>query len=1032
MKKTKLTRSLLAAVSVVALSAVMYGCVHSGSDSAEPDPPPPPPMDSDGDGVPDADDAFPNDPAESADSDGDGVGDNADAFPMDATETMDSDGDGVGDNADPDDDNDGVADVHDGMPLNPMETKDSDGDGIGDNADLDDDNDGVPDTEDWAPNDATESADSDGDGVGDNADAFPMNAAETMDSDGDGVGDNADWAPMDAAETMDSDGDGVGDNADAFPMDATETMDSDGDGIGDNADPHNVANDRDNDGVADADDAFPDDPTETMDSDGDGIGDNADPHNVANDRDNDGVADIADAFPDDPTETRDSDDDGVGNNADVFPLDPTESMDSDMDGVGDNADAFPMDAAETMDSDGDGVGDNADVFPMNAAETMDSDGDGVGDNADAFPMDAAETMDSDGDGVGDNADWAPMDAAETMDSDGDGVGDNADAFPMDPAETMDSDGDGIGDNADPHNVANDRDNDGVADVADEFPDDPTETRDSDGDGVGNNADAFPFNAAETMDSDGDGVGDNADAFPDDPDETADSDGDGVGDNADAFPGLDDQRSLKLLQVANAYGIMDNPATADVNERQQHNTAVNQEIAQAAADGTYEADDPGGAGTVANNSQAATSVEEYVNTGGGDPGADDTGTRWPYDGDYANNPGGEGEGLLTVVVDIGGTDYMTIRDNPNTTTVDETNFTKESGLGQFPEAVEISVDTDTNTNNVLDAGDVKTRILVFTDKEQATAPKAGSNVSISNVAAVASRINLTDAATDLSDANVASYDHDGDGENPLTTAAVVCPEGVSCTFTIEGGKVTAISGYLVNASGAIPAVASMDDDTYLAFGVWMQETLVDGTNTYLFGAFADGGSAYDNTGGAVAPIVGTATYNGSAAGVKSTASAVDYFSGDATLTANFGEPGTADDPAAADDEMGSVTGMIHNIMVGGEAMDGAIYLDAVDDVEATDGIQSISETGTFDGRARMGAATTNPLTGAVTYPFNGTWQGTFYNQVAEDADTTALEATMPPMSAAGTFGVTMGDDATTMDVDETTSYVGAFGAHRDDN
>ena len=37
MKKTKLTRSLLAAVSVVALSAVMYGCVHNGGDDpAEP------------------------------------------------------------------------------------------------------------------------------------------------------------------------------------------------------------------------------------------------------------------------------------------------------------------------------------------------------------------------------------------------------------------------------------------------------------------------------------------------------------------------------------------------------------------------------------------------------------------------------------------------------------------------------------------------------------------------------------------------------------------------------------------------------------------------------------------------------------------------------------------------------------------------------------------------------------------------------------------------------------------------------------
>ena len=87
MKKTKVTRSLLAACSIVALSAVMYGCVHDGDD---PPPVDPATVDSDGDGVTDANDAFPNDATETADADGDGVGDNADAFPNDATETADS------------------------------------------------------------------------------------------------------------------------------------------------------------------------------------------------------------------------------------------------------------------------------------------------------------------------------------------------------------------------------------------------------------------------------------------------------------------------------------------------------------------------------------------------------------------------------------------------------------------------------------------------------------------------------------------------------------------------------------------------------------------------------------------------------------------------------------------------------------------------------------------------------------------------------------------------------------------------------
>ncbi len=57
-------------------------------------------IDSDGDGVPDAQDAFPNDPSESIDSDGDGMGDNSDAFPNDPNESVDTDGDSIGDNSD--------------------------------------------------------------------------------------------------------------------------------------------------------------------------------------------------------------------------------------------------------------------------------------------------------------------------------------------------------------------------------------------------------------------------------------------------------------------------------------------------------------------------------------------------------------------------------------------------------------------------------------------------------------------------------------------------------------------------------------------------------------------------------------------------------------------------------------------------------------------------------------------------------------------------------------------------------------------
>ena len=148
------------------------------------------------------------------DRDGDGVPDEEDAFPDDADEWLDSDFDGIGNNADVDDDNDGVEDDKDIFPLDPTEWADCEGDGIGDNSDPDDDNDGVDDVVDSFPRDATEWADADSDGLGDNAD---------RDDDNDGVKDALDIFPNNSAEWADSDSDGVGDQADLFPFDANRT-----------------------------------------------------------------------------------------------------------------------------------------------------------------------------------------------------------------------------------------------------------------------------------------------------------------------------------------------------------------------------------------------------------------------------------------------------------------------------------------------------------------------------------------------------------------------------------------------------------------------------------------------------------------------------------------------------------------------------------------------------------------------------------------------------------------------------------------
>lgn len=92
-----------------------------------------------------------------------------------------------------DSDGDGIPDSEDAFPDDPDEWLDTDGDGIGNNADTDDDGDGVSDAEDAFPLDPTESVDTDGDGVGDNSDAFPTDPAASVDADGDGLPDA--WNP---------------------------------------------------------------------------------------------------------------------------------------------------------------------------------------------------------------------------------------------------------------------------------------------------------------------------------------------------------------------------------------------------------------------------------------------------------------------------------------------------------------------------------------------------------------------------------------------------------------------------------------------------------------------------------------------------------------------------------------------------------------------------------------------------------------------------------------------------------------------
>ena len=182
------------------------------------------------------------------DIDGDGVPNSEDAFPEDPAESVDTDGDGIGDVADPDDDNNGILDIDEGMTPAPT-ASDTDGDGFDDGVDncpaifnpAQTNTDGLADGGDACD------ADDDEDGTPDNADRFPLNAAEQSDADSDGIGDTAD---------TDDDNDGI---SDIIEDGSGASIDHDNDGT-----PNREDTDSDNDGVLDNVDFDPYDDTITF------------------------------------------------------------------------------------------------------------------------------------------------------------------------------------------------------------------------------------------------------------------------------------------------------------------------------------------------------------------------------------------------------------------------------------------------------------------------------------------------------------------------------------------------------------------------------------------------------------------------------------------------------------------------------------------------------------------------------------------------------------------------------------------------
>ncbi len=393
------------------------------------------------------------------------------------------------------------------------------------------------------------------------------------------------------------------------------------------------------------------------------------------------------------------------------------------------------------------------------------------------------------------------------------------------------------------------------------------------------------------------------------------------------------------------------------------------------------------------------------------------------------------------------------DNPATTGDDEDesttptlSITVNDGTNDLmfrTEAVEADdgVDAAPKTATALDRGlgsiftsgyqieDGGTHAIVFTDKKQGADQvfevDAVTARYVEDEEITAAQITL---GTDKSGSTITGVTWaPGGTEAPLTGTLICVDEGCDIQVNADG-TVSMIDGYEFTGSrdavAGVEAAAAMQDDDYLVFGVWLQEDTngqTEGTPK-AFAAFANGGEPITDF-GIYLTLTGTATYRGNATGVYTEGSGVDYFEGAATLIANFGAPGTADDDEAADDEIGTIKGSIHGIYVGGVSTS-----DTIDLREA-----NIEDTNTaFAGNVRMGPGVIQD-DDTVKYDYNGTWSGNFYgaNEAVVDNEETANVdeemAASAPDAVAGTFGVSgtkgMGDDAVTR------SYVGAFGARR---
>ena len=196
--------------------------------------------------------------------------------------------------------------------------------------------------------------------------------------------------------------------------------------------------------------------------------------------------------------------------------------------------------------------------------------------------------------------------------------------------------------------------------------------------------------------------------------------------------------------------------------------------------------------------------------------------------------------------------------------------------------------------------------------------------------------------------------------------------------------------------------STADAEWMAFGYWLR---TDNPAAVLredaLGAYVAYNKPYPAGADAsdLKALTGTAIYEGSSAGIHAKGTDVQPFHANATLRAEFGNATDA----------GTVSGRIHDIVSGGEALPGEISL----------GAGAILLSGSGSGIEGSATSNLNSLTVGGS-EISGGWEAQFLGE----RPSIGADAAKYPGSVAGTFAVTGGRAGT-----ERQTFLGGFGAYR---